>query len=469
MSRKFIISMVSALLLGSTFSLYSKEGDLSFEAEELTEVKNITIEDEIDQIIEEIRSIPQVPYERKEAVKEVQPYSRVISPYEVSQTLIPATLRDKKMSLEFDDAFLEDVIQTIGDTAGINVVLNPMLKERKVDIHLKDVPIGEALMLLYNAYDLGSFQVGNSLYVTTRDTIQKETLVTKIIKLKNVSVAEAENLIKNMVEILNKSEETNTLVVVGNPEDIGKVEEIVRSVDKPQPQVILEAKIIEISKDAQKELGINWSDTITVGFQETKRKKTIDDPVPFQASAFRIFRFARNAVTFNAIISLLETQNKAKILSSPKITTLNNKTAEIFVGQEIPYTVTEVSGGVASTEIRFIEPGIRLKITPSIIEKEFVVIKVEPEVSSETGTFESEAGNFPIVTTRQAVAYVRVKNNQPFIMGGLLQKEDVKDIAKVPFLGDIPLLGMFFTYKKDAPYESELIISVIPTIIHGDL
>ncbi|HDN85233.1 MAG TPA: type II and III secretion system protein, partial [Candidatus Aerophobetes bacterium] len=168
------------------------------------------------------------------------------------------------------------------------------------------------------------------------------------------------------------------------------------------------------------------------------------------------------------IIKMLENENKAKVLSSPRVTTLNNKEAEIFVGDKVPYTVTLVSGGTTTTEVRFIEAGVRLKITPSIIEKDFVVIKIEPEVSY-IYTWRGPQDQYPWVKTRQATAYVRVKNGQPFVLGGLLNKEDKKNLYKVPLIGDIPWLGNLFKYEKHTVYDSELIITVTPTIVSGEI
>ena len=164
---------------------------------------------------------------------------------------------------------------------------------------------------------------------------------------------------------------------------------------------------------------------------------------------------------------MLENQNKAKILSNPRVTTLNDKEAEIFVGDRIPYTITNVTGGVATTDVRWVEPGIRLKITPSIIENDFVVLKVEPEVSF-IFTYRGPNDEFPHVRTREAVAYVRVKNNQPFVLGGLLSQEDKQNLYKVPFFGDVPLIGNLFSYEKHTIVDTELVITVTPTIVHGE-
>ncbi len=448
-----------------TFLLYAKPP--SKKAEENLLKESNQIEKEIDKLIEEIKKLP-LPKSLEKTPQASAFVTEIITPLKITQTLVPPSKRNKRMNLNFDKANLEDVLRTTGEAIGVNILLDPALKGKKVDLHLKNIPIEEALSLIYNAYDLGSYRIGNSLYVSSKEKIKRQTLVTKMIKLKNLSVKEAKELIKDLAETVNISEETNTLVIVGNPEDVNKVEKILKKADVPQPQVILEAKVIEINRDALKELGIDWSDSIMVNFQESKRPTSLESETASLGGTFRVYRLARTALQFESIIKMLENENKAKVLSNPRVSTLNDKEAEIFVGDKIPYTVTLVSGGTTTTEVRFIEAGVRLKITPSIIEKDFVVIKIEPEVSY-IYTWRGPQDQYPWVKTRQATAYVRVKNGQPFVLGGLLNKEDKKNLYKVPLIGDIPWLGNLFKYEKHTVYDSELIITVTPTIVSGEI
>ncbi len=373
----------------------------------------------------------------------------------------------KPIDLEFTQANLEDVLRVIAEAGGFNIVLDPDLQGRKVDLYLKGISINEALELLYGAYELGSYPIGNNLFISSREKMKKAAILTRVFELRNINAEEAKALINSLVEVVNISKETNTLVVMAIPEDIKKVEEILKKVDVPQPQVILEAKIIEINSDAVKEIGVDWSDAVTFNFQESLRKLELCDPAVAVGSPFRVYRLAHSAVQLESVLNLLVENGDAKILSKPRITTVNNKEAEIFIGDKIPYTITTVTGGVASTEVRFTEAGIRLKITPSIIEKDFTMIKIEPEVSY-IYRWRGPADEYPWVKTREATAYVRVKNNESFVLGGLLDKEDTKNLYKVAFLGDIPILGNLFKYEKTNVLNSEVIITITPRIIWED-
>jgi type II secretory pathway component GspD/PulD (secretin) len=421
----------------------------------------------IDKDLKEAREI-KLPTTKSKTSKPVEITPPVASLEEIVASMIKPELRATKIDLKFDQANLGDILMTLGESAKINIVLDPALRNNVLDLHLKDVTLSEALLLISNSYNLGFKRVGDSLFISSKDKLRNENLMTRVFKLRNISVEEAKVLINDVVDTINASPEINTLMVVGDPEQIAHVEKILKQVDVPQPQVVLEAKIIEIGKDALRDLGVDWSDSVTLSYQESGRPVDFANVEDAPANAFKIFSFSRNPIQLNAVIQMLENQNKAKVLSNPRIATLNDKKAEIFVGDRIPYTVTSISGGVATSDVLFEEPGIRLNITPSIIEDDFVVIKIEPEVSF-IYSWRGPDDAYPQTKKRQATAYVRIKNNEPFMIGGLLNQEDKRNLYKVPFLGSIPLLGNLFSYESHTVADTELIITVVPTIVHGEL
>ncbi|MCM8825970.1 MAG: hypothetical protein NC904_00440 [Candidatus Omnitrophica bacterium] len=423
--------------------------------------KSSDISNEIETYLEEIRQLSLQGRKQPSQPEIISGSERIIQAY------LSPHIKDKKIDLEFSDAKLENVLITVAEVAGLNLVIDPLIREQKVDLHLKEVPLEDAFNIIYSAYGLASYQVGNSLFISTKENIRKQTIMTKVIKLENLNAQEAKEMIKDIARTVNIGEETNTLIVMGNPEEISKIESIIAKLDKPQPQVILEAKIIEIDKDALKEIGIDWANSVTLNLQESQRQKALSDPATALETPFKIYRLSRNAIQFDTIIKMLENKNKAHVLSSPRVTTLNNKESTIFVGDLVPYTVTTITSGATTTEVRFADPGIKLKITPSIIENDFVVIKVEPEVSY-IYSWRGPNEEYPWMRTRKATANVRVKNNETFIMGGLITKEERENIYRVPFLGNIPILGVLFSYKKDTVIDNELIITVTPTIITGN-
>jgi len=420
----------------------------------------------IDQAFKEAKAV-KLPESNNKKAEDAEIVRMMMTPQEVVSSIINPEVADVKIDLDFDNTNLQDILMTLGATGGLNIVLDPILKNSKLDLHLKKVTIEESLLLVANTYDLGYKRVGDSLFVTQREKLKEENVVSKLFKLKNVSVEEAKDMVTDLIKTVSYSNELNSLLVVGNPEDIIEVERILNKIDKPQPQVVLEAKIIEINKDALKELGIDFSDQILLSYQESARPQDFENVEDSPGSAMEVFSIARNPIQLDTTIKMLENQNKARVLSNPRITTLNDKEAEIFVGDRIPYTVSNVTGGVVTTDVRWVEPGIRLIITPTIIEDDFVVVKVEPEVSF-IFSFLGPNDEYPRVKTREATANVRIKNGQPFVIGGLLNQEDKQNLYKVPILGDIPLIGNLFSYESHTIEDTELIITIIPRIVQGE-
>ena len=421
----------------------------------------------IDEAYKETKKIPSPntkPPERK-ALYENQ---KVMTDREIVRSLLNDDVRNKKIDLDFEEIKLGDIFMTLGKASGINIVLDPAFKALTTDIHLKQVSIEEAIILMANSFNLGLKIVEDSLFVTAKDKLKEENLVSKVIKLRNIKAKDAKVMIENLAENVSVGEDINTLIVRADPDQMVKIDRLIEIIDLPQPQVILEAKIIEINKDALRDLGVDWSDQIVLSYQEGQRDTKIPSNANPVSSLYHVGRFERTPLQFSTIIKILEQQNKAKLLATPRISTINEKEAEIFVGDRVPYTVTTISGGVATTDVRFVEPGIRLRITPSIIEDNFVVIKVEPEVSF-IFAFRGEHNDIPQVRTREATAYLRVRNQDTVVLGGILSQEDKQNLAKVPFLGDVPIIGNIFTYEKRTVTDTELIITITPTIIHGEI
>lgn len=398
----------------------------------------------------------------------VKPDADAMTDEQVVEGLLSPDLQAAKIDLDFTDVALNDIFMTVAKVGNLNVMLDPEVKNITAEIHLKQVSLKEGLLLVANAYNLGFKRLGNSMYVMSRDKLKQQSVASLVIKLRNIKAREAKAMIADLIKVVNVSEEINSLIVIGQPDEIAKVQKVIKTIDRPQPQVVLEAKIIEVNKDALKDFGIDWSSQISLSYQEGGRPTTIPDTAAPLGKVFNIGSFERSPLSFTSLIKMLENKNLAKVLSNPRVTTMNDKEAEIFVGDRIPYTVTTVSGGVATTDVRFEEPGIRLKITPSFIDGDFVVIKVEPEVSF-IFSFRGPDNQYPWTKKRQATAYVRVRNNEPFVLGGLLNQEDKKNLYKVPLLGGVPLLGNLFTHESHTVQDTELIITIIPTVVQGDL
>jgi len=419
----------------------------------------------IDSAADEARDVSAAQEATEASLQEEQEDLEYQTQDQVLDSIIKPEVQTKKIDLDFDQTNLGNIFQLIGSVAGINIVLDPVLKTYTMDLHLKGVKIHEALSIMSDSYGLAYKRIGDSLFVTTKEKLRGDNLIYRIIKLRNIKAEDVKSMAHDIVNTITVSADTNSIIVMGTEEEIGKVEDIVKKMDVPQPQVLLECRIIEINKDAMKNLGVDWSSAITTNFQEADRPTTFGTTQSPIGQAFKLYSIARSPLQFENTLNLLEQDDLAKTLSNPRIITMNNQKAEIFVGDRIPYTITTFAGGVATTEVQFVEPGIRLRITPSIIDKDFVVVKVEPEVSY-IFSFIGPQNQYPWVKTRDAIANVRIENNHPFILGGLLSQGDTKNFQKIPFLGSVPFLGHLFNNQNHSESTSELIILVTPVIIN---
>ncbi|MCX7910678.1 MAG: type II and III secretion system protein, partial [Endomicrobia bacterium] len=194
--------------------------------------------------------------------------------------------------------------------------------------------------------------------------------------------------------------------------------------------------------------------------------------VPIESAVFLFGKFT-DALAVSGRLAMLITQGKAKVLSNPRVTTMNNKTAVIIAGEKIPYksavTHTTTGGGTGVGQTvqetwEYINAGIQLTVTPTVSPDGWVTLNVRPQVDIPQI---SAPGVPPTVKSRQTEVTVMVKNNEPLIIGGLISDSDIDAIKKIPLLGDLPILGYLFKYKTSTKRRTELIILITPRVIEN--
>ncbi len=377
---------------------------------------------------------------------------------------ISADKVNEKITLDFDNVTLQEALRIIGEGCELNIVVDPILKDKRITLFLKDVTVLDAFDLIFQSHDLSFTRTGGSIFVSSKNKIANMASMKKVIRLKNISAENAQKLIKEVAKSVTADRGTNSLLVTGTATEIAEIEDIISQIDVSRRQVLLITQVLEVSRDSSKELGVDWSDSLNFSAQEIGRPTELSGNIASAKDFFSIGRLERTPLQLAAIIGMLIDNNKAKILSNPRIVTMSGEESSIFVGDRIPYEVTKITGGVSNTEVEFVEAGIRLLIKPSIIEDDYVVVNVKPEVSS-IYAWAGENGQYPWVRTREASASVKVRNGEPFIIGGLISEEERKGVSKLPLLGDLPWLGKLFRAENTTMDTKEIIITVIPHIM----
>ena len=410
------------------------------------------------------------------------------------------------VTLIFKDADIRTVLHTLSYKSGVNIVASSDV-EGQVSIRLVDVPWDTALEVILKNHGLASERIGNIIRVITlssvaEEELQNEVFVLNYSKAKDVAAAiEATITDRGSVKF---DDRTNTIIVTDIPTNLYKVKTVIERLDKRTQQVSIEAKIIEARINDEDQLGIDWTvevsasgsarpttlpfDRSEVPFSNKGKNKSINGYLPLGDSASDFPTILSPAFPFvgaesftfgtldftglQAVLKLLDKSTDTSILSNPTITTLNNQEAKVVVGSifNIPtYERNDQTGKMEITGYTEKDIGIILTVIPHVNEAEDIVVSLKPEVSAfdQWDNFGSgeDAIQAPRFTTRTADTQVMIKDGLTIVIGGLRENTTVKIDKKVPFLGDIPILGELFKYKDDTITTKDLLIFVTVKLV----
>ncbi|MDD5504720.1 MAG: secretin N-terminal domain-containing protein [Candidatus Omnitrophica bacterium] len=319
-------------------------------------------------------------------------------------------------------------------------------------------------------------------------------------KVYNLQYAKANDLKDRLSEILTKNtgsihidERTNKIAVTDLKNQIPVFDKLIEAFDEKHKEVIIEAKVLQITLNDDYNTGINWDAVFTKMQSKLHQVATLgvslrygdqQQVIPTVATtanggALQIGNLATEG--YQAVIQALREYGKTNLLSSPRIVALNNEEASILVGTNQPYatrTISQGSGGTGNIEaenVTFIDLGIKLIVTPTINDENYITMKIKPEVSSKIGDFQiTSSGNvIPIVKTTTTETTVMVKNGSTVLIGGLMEENIRESLREVPGLANIPLLGNLFRTRtigsgdSTNPEKTELVIFLTPHIISG--
>lgn len=393
---------------------------------------------------------------------------------------------DRPITLDADDASLPAVLKILAEKGDLNIVTGPGVSTGKITIHLKDVPVEQAVNLVVRAAGLAYERIGNSILVADAKALRDETgLSSYTLALQYADATEVAAALKGLSDNIQVDRGGNRLIVVTSPRVIADMQTIVQQLDQPARQVMLEARVIEVSTEGLKKLGIDWDllnrqgFTFVEGTTNATFGGTLDEPggltdapgvsgTPGTNDVWKLRNFNRLPKAFRVFLDALVQDGNARVLASPKLVTLNGKEASMLSGTRIPYqtgqTVFATGAAAPTTTVQHEEVGIKLAITPLINADGYITVRIRPEVSSITG-FRGTAADLPVVATRQAETTVRLKDGNTVLIGGLLSEEETTNVTRVPLLGDLPLLGRLFQHSKTTKSKRDLVIEVTPRLL----
>ncbi|RLD18429.1 MAG: hypothetical protein DRI36_01470 [Caldiserica bacterium] len=417
------------------------------------------------------------------------------------------SLSEKRISVNFYEADIRNVLDFIAQQAGVNFVYGPDV-QGNITIKLRDVKFDDAFRIILKMSGLvAEREADNIIRIITPAQLKKEraeaVTFTRIIPLRFARAQDVQKqlqtiTIEGVKATIGIDETTNSLIITATQDALKKYEELIKYFDRKPRQVLIEAKIVEVDYSNSLDLGISWQGvfgpkeatsgniernigdgTVKYEWDESQQSykgetgtgkietQGITPPVYFGGGAvssqglfFNVGGVYDRAL-LEAALAALATKGKAKILSNPKVVAMNNEQAYILSGEQVPYTQTTVTPTGTTQSTSFTDVGIKLTVTPTINSDEYVTLEIQPEVS----TVRQFLPEGPWIVTRQATTKVMVKDGDTIVIGGLIREEELESMQGVPFLSELPILGYLFKRHQQTKDRVELLVFITPHIL----
>jgi type IV pilus assembly protein PilQ len=409
------------------------------------------------------------------------------------------------ISLDFQQADLRAVLRVFSEISGLNIVIDPAVKGT-VDVALRDVPWDQALDIILRANKLGYIVDGTIVRIAPMATLaDEETQRRKLadeqalagqlrVLTRTLSYARAEE----MVQLLTKSAlsqrgtvqvdpRTNTLIITDLSDRLTTAEDLVSTLDRPQPQVEIEARIVQADKNYARRLGIQWGfnglvdpilgnttglafpnngsasgrvGNVTQGPNSTSTAVNLGAPAPTSGAGISLGS-VNGSFNLDVALTAAESSGNLRVLSTPRVSAQNNMEAEITQGVQIP--IQTVSNNTVTVSFR--DAALTLKVVPQITAAGTVIMKIALENAQPD--FSRQINGIPPINTQRANTQVLVNDGQTTVIGGIFVSQDQTINDRTPGLGSVPLIKWLFKRDDIRNQSTELLIFITPRINKG--
>jgi type IV pilus assembly protein PilQ len=382
----------------------------------------------------------------------------------------------KTVTLDVKNADIIDVLRMLATLFQVNFVSSPEVKGT-ITLRLERVPFPIALDAILKAVECNAVDLGGGvIMVKPRKKDIEGELVTRVYFLNDVEADDAKKTIDRLLSEKGKAElsyrrvgegggskRASILVVNDIPERIAKIDEVMKELDKPSPQITIEAKFIETTMSADDIYGIDWSIRTAAVAEPPEIGKEVSLPIMLNEMVLGKITFAQ----MSAALDIIRSRGKAKLLANPKTLTLDNQTAEVTMGVTVPILQVKIDPETRERtytwEERYVP--IALSVTPHLTDDGRINLEVKTRVEAITGWKTAQEQEMPIVAKREAKTQISVRDGEVIVIGGLVKEQETQSVTKVPILGDLPLLGNLFTHRSTKKEKNELIIFIIPRVV----
>jgi type IV pilus secretin PilQ/predicted competence protein len=414
-----------------------------------------------------------MPQQEKDAVSTTEQGSgQYVPAVETSRTATYKARYRKLINLSLIDTDIRDALSALAMDQEINIATATEVSG-KISVHLYQVTLEKALHAITLAGGFSYHKHGDVYYVYKPKKAKDpeiDRLEMRIFQLKYADVDKVQEVLGGLpgIRMLQFHEPSKTVIIEDTPENIKKVERIIAHWDAMPKQVMIEARILEITLTDEMELGVEWATILgdvrvgTSSFSRAVMPTNQDvSPVPDAGSGlfFNILT-GSDSRQFAAAIDALQEKTNVNTLSSPKVLAIHGEPAKVQVGGQQGYSIAQTNLGVTSENIEFIDTGIVLEITPYIDDDGNVLLNVKPSITSA----ELEEG-IPVTRTAFVETWMVAKSGETVLIGGLIQDTTIKTRSEVPCLGDLPLLGPLFGSRGRSVDKTELVVLITPSVV----
>ncbi len=407
-----------------------------------------------------------------------------------------ALLRDDRMkqpvTLKFRNAGIKEVLEGVAKAGGFTLIFDKDVRNDPISISIQDTPFDDALNLLLNSNSLFSRPVSPGVLIISPNTKQKQEqyqdLMIRTFYLSNAKSKDMLVLLKSMLDSkrMHANEQLNTIVIRDQPEKIQMAEKIILANDRQDSEVLFDVEVLEVDRTVNQTYGVNYAKQAVGSIVPPGFMGTIAAELLQQFTYSQLTNLGSDSYIFKlpttVQLDFFKQITDAKTLAAPKIRVVNNKKAEINIGDKQPIllSTTNVQPGQAATgavpttstvtSIEFRDTGVKLTVEPSIRLGGELALKMKIEVVrlGERVTLQASP---PIAQfkfgNRSAETMLNIKDGETILLGGLLQEEDRKSRETVPWIGDLPLIGNLISSFKTERVTTEVILTITPHIVQN--
>ncbi len=385
------------------------------------------------------------------------------------------------------------IYETVGKLAGINVLFDPDYTSRRIKIELNGVTLEEALEII--ALESKTFWrpvTPNTIFIAADNPAKRKDLEQSVIKtfyMSNLSQpTELQDVVNTLRQILEVARiqalpSQGAIVVRGTPDQIVLAEKLVSDIDKSKPEVIVDVAIMQVSRDKAKTLGINPPTSASVSLQPNistsptaanNNSSTTTNGISLNALG------NLNATDFQVTISqatatALFTDSHTRLIQNPQIRAVDGQKASLKIGEKIPIATGSFQPGIGgvginplvNTQFQYQDVGVNIDITPKVHANGEVTLKIEMDISSQTGTASIGGITQPIIGQKKISDEVRLKEGEVNLLGGMMEGQDTRSLTGIPGLSQIPILKYIFGQTATDHSETETVFVMIPHIVRG--